>query len=184
MADALVRYFTGLTGLLVQIPVAGVERTVINALKRSRARHTVFTAERMVRIWFEIWRTAIQSVTFTAENSLLGFLAQTLAMGIWRLSKRFRLFAALIKAKSEAELIQVFLTSLQKRFGLVRIVALIVGWAVIAVAVGFFVWTIAMSITVLEKKVFETALPQDAKFVKTPHRYRRRRLNLKTGPDR
>lgn len=184
MADAVVSFFTGLLGFLVQIPIAGVEKSILDALSKSKARHRVFTTEQMIRIWFDIWRTAVQTVTFTGENSLLEFLARSLAIGIWRLSRRIRLIRGLIAAKTEAEMISVFLRSLKSKVGLLRVFAIIIGSAVLAIGVGFFVWTIAMSIAVLEKKVFEKALPQDSTFTKKPHTYRRRRLNLRSGPDK
>lgn len=150
MFDVALNFFTGMPGLIVSAPFEGMKEFVLTQLRKGKVLKRVMTLEQAVNLAFDAHAEFARNVTFTDSSGIVGWLAGVIGRFLWTLGKRIKFILALLKAKTEDQVIAVVLNSLKSKAALIRVVAVVIGAILLVHTVGFLFWVIGLGLIFLE----------------------------------
>jgi len=182
MADLLVRFGTGLVGRAMAIPFEGAAEMLIARLKETGDNARLIRVDDAIRMFMRGPAEIIQEITLTDESGVVGMLLGSAGRFLYRLAKKVRLLNYLIKAKSEAEFVELIVKSWTSKARLLWYVAIVLGGIALLVALSALVSINALCVVWIKGLQKDYILPQDSGF-KRSKAPRIVRDNKQTGPD-
>jgi len=181
MTDLIARYVTGLLGRLLAIPWSGYGEVFGDAVQELYGSR-LMTPRDCVRLVFRIPTEILQAITFTDESGILQVIVTWLARGLYRLVKRFKLIAALLRVKSEEQFVALILKTLKGKGRKVFWVVLIIGILAFETLLAGYVFVWGMTLIVFNGNMSEYLLAQDSKRM-WKKRSSQARVNRRPGED-
>jgi len=125
MADDIIMFLTGFTGIVLTIPDMGVRELVMEHIELKKIRGRALRADVAVASFFDAQIEGIKTATGTGENSLVEFMLQRAAFALYSFILKVKFLAAVLKVKSAEELAQVWIQSWRSKFNVLRAVAIV-----------------------------------------------------------
>lgn len=166
MIDVWLRFVSGWAGLVLSIPEFGIQRE-FDLIARSLGWHTrVIRADRFLWLFVEVQRGFMTQVTTTDESGLAERILTRLAVMTYSVVKRIKFLSALLKIKSESDLIDLFLQNFRSKLGILKIFAtfVFVAGSVTKFATLWSALAMAWNLEIIEREMLSQKKPR--KYVK------------------
>jgi len=179
MVEVTIAFATGVVG-----DALGAISTVRWGLAASAVgeacKGKLWTPENSILFIRDCMSNAVQFVTMTGEQTVLEFITQKLGLWIYNTVKRFQTIRAILALDSVEATIALLRSKFIYR---ITILTAILALALVALLIAIAGEVTATLVLLQAENSKAFCLPQDSKFVTTRHKHRRRRENLKAGPD-
>lgn len=181
MIEEVVTWATGLVGLALTAPFLAIKEQFLRILRQQKLDRRLIRLDDAVDGFFNAQILSIKQITFTSETGLIYWILGRFGRSVYRFIKRWRLISGLIKSKSEAEFINVLISTWKRRAKLIGVVGLVFGFIAWLFAVALSVCFLSFAVNFGE--IYAYLLPQDSKRVRGPRKQTQYRVNIKRGPD-
>jgi len=179
MVDVTIRFFTGVLGEALA-SVLTIRWSLAAEAVGNQCKGKLMSPKDSILFVKDCLENSIQKVTMTEEQSVFEWLTQKLGVFTFNLVKRFGTIKSLLAIQTAADVVAIF-----RKYFVFKVTILITFalMAFLALLVAIAGETVATLVLLQAENAKRFCLPQDSKFVYSKHRHRRRRENLKKGPD-
>jgi len=179
MVEVTIAFATGVVGDALGA-VATVRWGLAASAVGKACKGRLWTPESSILYIRDCMSNAVQFVTMTSEQSVLEFVTQKLGLWIYNTVKRFQTIRSILGLESVEQAIALLRSKFIYR---VTILTAMLALALVALLIAIAGEVTATLVLLQSENAKQFCLPQDSKFVSTRHKHKRRRLNLKAGPD-
>lgn len=173
LASAFTQYGTAISAITPRVLVGTVSETLQNEIPR-KLNNSVLTRYQASKATLDFLEQAIFTINGIDDDTLLEFLGQAIATGVYRVFKSSKLVWALLQVTTPEQLIGIIRSKLKDKW----VLALVVGLIRLNMSLSL---AYLMPLSVIYWIKFE-GLPQDSKRVWGGRR-KQHRVNRVKGPD-
>lgn len=184
-ANAIIEFGTGLPSVFLTSYYSGIEAFIQEKVKEAGYHNKLLRFDNAISISFQAIRSGISELTLTSDDGILVYLSQALGRMVWTFAKHVKLLRQLIGANTLEEVVELIYNKLKRRAQFLRAIAFYIGVIVFFAFVGFQIFLVGFLVNLINGKTLALLLSQDSMKKRIPVRKTiRKRVNLRTGPDK